>query len=116
VSGELHVVRTVNGQLWHTIRHIDGSWQAFGLIETQEQNDPGAFTDVSCAATTSSVGPAQLQVAGTIAGQAWHTIRNADGSWQNSFGNVDGAAGNPGLAQAVACGGASDELHLIEFA
>ena len=47
---QLQVVGVVNGQLWHTIRNPDGSWQpSFGLIEGQEQNNPGAFDAVSCA-------------------------------------------------------------------
>jgi kumamolisin len=37
------------GQLWHTIRHADRTWQnVFGLIEGQEQNNPGAFSAISC--------------------------------------------------------------------
>ena len=50
IGGALQVVGVVNGNLWHTIRNFDGSWgPTFGLIEGQEQNNPGAFTDVSCA-------------------------------------------------------------------
>lgn len=50
------------GQLWHTIRNADGSWQPnFGLIEGQEHNNPGAFSAISCA----GVGD-QLQTTGVI--------------------------------------------------
>jgi hypothetical protein len=50
VGGALQVVGVVNGNLWHTIRNFDGSWgPTFGLIEGQEHNNPGVFTDVSCA-------------------------------------------------------------------
>lgn len=45
----------------------------------------------------------------------WHTIRHADGSWQNFFGNVEGVAGNAGVARAVSCGGVGGGLHLIEL-
>jgi hypothetical protein len=38
------------GQLWHTIRNADGSWQrSFGLVESVENNNSGAFTAISVA-------------------------------------------------------------------
>jgi hypothetical protein len=51
VQGELHVVGIdADGQLWHTIRRANGSWQSrFGSVEGQESNDPGAFAQVRCA-------------------------------------------------------------------
>ena len=45
-----------NGQMWHTIRNPDGSWaQSYGLVEGQEQNNPGPFMDVSCAGVGDSL-------------------------------------------------------------
>jgi hypothetical protein len=51
VNGELHLVNlTDDGDMWHTIRHPDGSWQpAFGDVKGQEKNDPGYFSAVGCA-------------------------------------------------------------------
>jgi len=50
MSYELELVGIAGGQLWHTIRNADGSWQPFfGLIETQESNNPGPFTAISAA-------------------------------------------------------------------
>jgi hypothetical protein len=52
VEGELQVVGvTEDGEMWHTIRHANGSWQpSFGDVKAQESNDPGEFKAVACAA------------------------------------------------------------------
>jgi hypothetical protein len=110
VGDQLQVVGIVGGQLWHTIRNADGSWQPFfGLIEGQESNNPGVFSAVGCA----GVGD-QLQVVGIVGGQLWHTIRNADGSWQSAFGLVEGQeSNNPGVFSAVGCAGVGDQLQVV---
>lgn len=110
VSAHLHVVGIINGQLWHTIRNPDGSWQAeFGLIESQESNNPGHFSYVACA----GIGD-RLHVVGAVGGKLWHTIRNADGSWQQEFGLVPGQAqDNPGWFIDVSCAGIGTELHIV---
>jgi subtilase family serine protease len=96
VSGN-QVVGVVNGQLWHTIRNADGSWQPqFGLVESQEQNNPGAFDAISAAGVGN-----QLQVVGVVNGQLWHTIRNADGSWQPQFGLVESQGPAPHQKQLL---------------
>jgi hypothetical protein len=63
VNNELHVIAVgPGGKLWHTIRHPNGSWQsAFGLIESQEVNDPGAFLAVAGAGVGTD-----LQVVGIV--------------------------------------------------
>lgn len=84
VAGELHVVAIASGWLYHTIRHQDGSWQPFyGWVQGMESNWPGSFTRVACAGINGN-----LHVMGTVAGNVWHTIRHADGSWQSFYGNV----------------------------
>jgi len=111
VGNELQLTGVgVNGQLWHTIRHADGTWQPFfGLIEGQESNNPGKFSAVSCA----GVGD-QLQVVGIAGGQLWHTIRNADGTWQPFFGLIEGQeSNNPGVFSAVSCAGVGDQLQVV---
>jgi hypothetical protein len=109
IEGELHVCGiTDDGGMWHTIRHTDGSWQAqFGDVKGQSGN-PGHFEAVSCAAVAG-----ELHVSGiTNDGGMWHTIRHADGSWQNQFGDVKGQSGNPGHFAAVSCAGINGELQL----
>ncbi len=103
--GQLH-----NGQLWHTIRDPDGSWQpSFGLIESQEQNNPGVFSAVGCA----GIGD-QLQVVGIVNGQLWNTIRKPDGSWQPSFGLIESQEqNNPGVVSEVSCAGVGDQLQVV---
>jgi hypothetical protein len=98
-------------QLWHTIRNADGSWTPqFGLIESQESNNPGPFSAVACA----GVGDA-LQVVGLGGdGQLWHTIRNADGSWTPQFGSIESQEqNNPGPFSAVTCGGVGASLQVV---
>jgi prenyltransferase beta subunit len=112
VNGELQVVGVgPGGQLWHTIRHANGSWQsAFGWIEGQESNNPGAFTAVACASVSN-----ELQVIGVgPGGQLWHTIRHANGSWQGSFGLIEGQeSNNPGAFTAIGCAGVNNEMQMI---
>jgi hypothetical protein len=112
VSGELHVVGvTDDGGMWHTIRHVDGSWQpSFGDVKAQESNDPGEFDAVACASVNG-----ELHVVGlTEEGGMWHTIRHVDGSWQPSFGDVKAQESNdPGEFQAVGCASVDGELQLV---
>jgi hypothetical protein len=113
VGDALHVVAVsqATGQLWHTIRNADGTWQsAYGLIESQEQNDPGPFIAVGCG----GAGTDLQVVALDRNGQMWHTIRNADGTWTPEFGLVESQEQNdPGPFTAVACAGVGDTLHVV---
>jgi hypothetical protein len=110
VGNQLQMVGIVRGQLWHTIRNADGSWQpSFGLVESQEHNNPGAFSAISCAGVGN-----QLQVVGIVGGRLWHTIRNADGSWQPSFGLVESQEhNNPGAFSAISCAGVGNQLQVV---
>lgn len=112
-NSSLHVVGVgSDGKLWHTIRNPNGSWQAsFGLIENQSSGGPASFRDV---AAGSADGQA-VQVVGVGSdGKLWHTIRNANGSWQASFGLIESqSAGGPPSFSRVACGGANGSLHVV---
>jgi phosphatidylserine/phosphatidylglycerophosphate/cardiolipin synthase-like enzyme len=117
VAGELQLVGVgKDGALWHTIRHAGGGWEAnFGLVESQSQGGPPeGFTTVGCASVAD-----ELQLAGVgTAGSLWHTIRHANGSWQPSFGSVEGAsAGAPAGFTSVGAAGGVDAAAswLLQF-
>jgi hypothetical protein len=97
LAGELQLSGvTADVNIWHTIRHANGSWEAFGNVKGQA-GDVGILTAVSVADVADEL---QLSCAAQD-GNLWHTIRHADGTWQ-PFGNVKGVAGNPGAFTAVA--------------
>jgi len=110
VGNQLQVVGIVNGRLWHTIRDANGGWQpTFGDVQGQEHNNPGPFSAISCAGVGN-----QLQVVGIVIGRLWHTIRNADGSWQPTFGDVQGQEhNNPGPFSAISCAGVGSQLQVV---
>ena len=102
------------GQMWHTIRTPDGKWQpSYGLVESQETNNPGPFMAVSCAGVGNS-----LQLVGLSQdGQMWHTLRTPDGKWYPSYGLVESQEkNNPGPFMAVSCAGVGDSLQLVGLA
>ena len=102
---------TVEYGLWHTIRYSDASWQgSFGSVDSMESNPIHAFSDAACAATGS-----QLQaVAVGPGGQLYHTVRNANGTWQPFFGHVEGiVAGAPGPFSQVCCAGFGSDFHVV---
>jgi hypothetical protein len=97
--------------LWHTIRYPT-TWQAFfGQIEGSVTGGPQSFTNVTCG----TVDGQSLQVVGVGSdGQLWHTIRNAAGTWQNFFGQIEGAvSGGPPRFTAVACAGTGAGLQVV---
>lgn len=116
VDGELQVVGVdaASSQLWHTIRHADGTWQPFfGRIEDNESNDPGPFSAVGCAGVGGN-----LHVVGIAGGQMWHTIRySASGDspayWQQAFDPVVWPPeADPFTAVSCAAVGGG-QLHLV---
>jgi hypothetical protein len=108
------VALSQDGQMWHTIRYANGSWAPnYGLVEGQEQNEPGPFLTVSCA----GVGPDMQLVGLSQDGQMWHTIRYANGTWAPVFGLVEGQEqNNPGPFMAVSCAGVESDMQLIGLA
>jgi hypothetical protein len=99
-----------DGNLWHTLRNADGSWQAdFGQVEGVVSGGPARFAAVGCAGAAGV-----LQVVGVGSdGKLWHTLRNNNGSWQADFGGVEGVvSGGPASFTAVACG--SDDGQVLQ--
>jgi hypothetical protein len=109
----LHIVGLgSDGQLWHTIRNADGTWQGqFGIVEGQSAGGPSAFVAVACGSADGQ----SLHVVGLgTDDQLWHTIRLPDGTWQATFGLVEGqSSGGPPAFVGVACAGANQALHVI---
>jgi hypothetical protein len=112
VGSQLHVIGLGNDQkLYHTIRNSDATWQDFfGLVEGQVSGGPDAFYAVGCA----GVGDV-LEVVGLGDDhQLYHTLRNADGSWQNFFGLVEGqVSGGPAGFAFAQCGATGTDLQLV---
>jgi hypothetical protein len=96
-----------DGKLWHTIRDDNGSWQTFfGAVAGQVSGGPASFTAVACGSDDGQV----LQVVGVgDDGKLWHTLRNANGSWQTFFGAVAGqVSGGPASFTRIGAAGAAD--------
>ncbi len=110
-DGNLHVCGvTTDGGLWHTIRFQDPpSWQpSFGLVTATQAGNPGRFSLVRCAAVDSDLHLCGITGDGTL----WHTIRFADGSGWQPFGNVTQTVGSlgvqPGGLQSIGMAGFSN--------
>jgi phosphatidylserine/phosphatidylglycerophosphate/cardiolipin synthase-like enzyme len=107
---ELQVVGVgTDGQLWHTLRHHDGSWQqAFGKVEDESGGGASAYTAVACG----GIGH-DLHVIGLgNDSQLWHTIRHPH-SWQHGFGPVsEESTGGPGGWIGVSCAGVGTMLEI----
>jgi Tc toxin complex TcA C-terminal TcB-binding domain/Neuraminidase-like domain/Salmonella virulence plasmid 28.1kDa A protein len=111
-TGILHVcATTVDGGIWHTLRHTNGSWQpSLGSVKAAARSDPGEARSVACAVDLNNA----LHVcAATTDGSIWHTLRNQDGSWQHYFGSVKAVTSDPGVIRLVACATDRDSvLHV----
>ena len=73
----LRVVAAGSGNVFHTQRNGDGSWQkAVNRLDTGTPGDPGSFTAVTAAATIN-----RLHVVGLVGGQPWYTRQRAGAGW-----------------------------------
>jgi C1A family cysteine protease len=108
VGTSLHVVAVEGGRLWHTIRRSAGSWQTnFAHLPCPSDDGAGPVTAIGCAGIGST-----LHVVVVIDGALWHTVRNANGTWQKAFGKVKVPAA-AGAFLAVACAGSAGALHVL---
>ena len=88
---QLHVcVVDGAGKLWHTIRGDNGDWYQYGFGDVQSETskngpDVGRIIEVTCSANES--GDLHICVLNS-AGRLYHTIRSADGTWPDEFGDV----------------------------
>ncbi|MEV4614365.1 hypothetical protein AB0K43_17465 [Kitasatospora sp. NPDC049258] len=89
LNGELQLVGTTwAGEVLHTIRHADGSWQPWGNVmgATGTPSPWGWTTDVAVAGIN---GALQVVVCDNSQVGAYHAIRGADGRWTR-WGDVPG--------------------------
>jgi Common central domain of tyrosinase len=99
---------STNGDLLHTIRFNNNTWQRSLYNVEKQSGERGIFVDADCAGAGN-----KLHVCGvTNDGHLWHTFRSHSGNWQNGFGDIENQSGNQGLFAKVACGGIGSRLHV----
>jgi surface antigen len=94
------IVATADGNLWHTIRRSNGTWQPRG--DMSRTFGFGSARAVA-AAGDGMAGEAQFAAA-TSGGRLWHTIRDDGGAWQRR-GDLGSALG---LGTVTAASGSAD--------
>jgi hypothetical protein len=92
IGGDLHICAVTtsepHGQIWHTIRFANGSWQTqFTNVNKESNGGTLPFFDVDCANVEN-----KLHVVGA-AGKLWHTIRSAEHNW-SPIGDVNAQESN----------------------
>jgi len=98
VGADLQVAAVANNDVWHAVRHADGTWDAFARVE----GEAGTIDAVEQIAVTNSSGALHL-VAVTANGGLYHTIRFADHTWQR-FGDVASVLGPQPVAYLTLAG------------
>jgi hypothetical protein len=92
-----------DAQLYHTSRKADGTWQNyFGAIASEVSGGPGEFVEVACG----GVGGDMHVMATGFDQKLYHTIRDASGDWQSTFGLIESqVTGGPRAFETVSCAG-----------
>ncbi|MGW6933555.1 hypothetical protein ACWGE0_26100 [Lentzea sp. NPDC054927] len=87
--------------LYHSVRKVDGTWQNWGALPGRASS--GNFQAAEVAIAGHANGSAQLVATGND-GLIYHTIRNANGSWDgwNAVQGADGAPNFQASALAIA--------------
>ena len=93
LSGDLHVcVLTSLHNIWHTIRSAAGPWTPWGNVNFNSLGLPAG----TVAALASSVsGDNTFQLFALTPTVIYHTLRQPNGHWQSSWGNVNNKATPP---------------------
>ena len=117
-GGNLHVLAlTEDSRPWHTVRAASGNWPAaWENISALVQPPLGPLRTISGSANSDG----SLQIAVVAAdGTLWHTIRAANGTWPNRWGNVQAVmagAGSPEIGPTPAVAVSTDpagNLHVV---
>lgn len=110
MTQELHLLTTFGtGDLWHTIRHPDGTWERFGDVRAV-LGFQGFVEQMSAAGIGS-----ELQVVMASGGRLYHTIRYPNATWQ-PYGDVTAVTKFSGLFSATACASIDQDLHVCGLA
>lgn len=100
-----------DGELYHTIRDSDGSWQEFGRL--REGVVGGGPRDFYSATSACARGALHLIGLGSD-GCLYHAIGGPDRGWQDEFELIDAERHcGPEAFAAAACAGIGDALHLV---
>jgi hypothetical protein len=104
----LRVVGAGAGNVWHTLRKGDGTWQtAVNRLDTGTPGDPGSFTAVTAAASIN-----RLHVIGLVGGQPWYTRQRAGAGWAKWEKPTSTRPTGVSSWSAISCAAAGDTLHL----
>src|SRR5262249_10175854 len=109
INGELQICGiTADGVMWHTVRHIDGSWTQFAKVPWStlvSQSPPAPFVGVSC---SGNIFGGLYVCAVTGDGRMWQTFQDpqsppGQGPWEWYSEITASGAGNPGQFIGVSC-------------
>ncbi|GIH20070.1 hypothetical protein Raf01_82420 [Rugosimonospora africana] len=100
--GRAHAVSIAGGQLYHTVRNVDGTWTGWQPLDAGGLSGAGAATSV----TDATDGSGNLQVVAVIGGTIYHRIRYTDGSW-SGWGSL-----GPGTQVSASIDRRANVLHL----
>lgn len=104
------IIVTQDGHVWHTIRHLDGSWQGVGDATAAAGLKGNA---IAVAAASPMVGDAEFMIV-TDDGHLWQTVRHANEAW-DPVADVTAKIGGPaepvmGVAAVSTSGGTTQFL------
>ncbi len=108
----LRVVLAGSGNVFHTQRNGDGSWQkAVNRLDTGTPGDRGNFTAVTAAASID-----QLHVVGLVDGQPWYSRQRSGGGWVKWAKPTTTRPSAVTSWTAISCAAAGDNLDVVALA
>ena len=105
----LHVVGAQASAVRHTTRTPKPAWTASTAVTTPTAAGP--FRKVATAGAGSALHVVALTEKGDET-NLWHSLRRANGQWQDAFGNIPDAGANRTFS-AVTCAATGASLHVL---